>query len=367
MNKKLKITLVLCSVAVLAISLVVASCVFGGKTRAYEIPEDVVKSKYQNILINGITGEGDAPPEITGTASDLAREKEWYEYLIYSPQPVASFRISDDERLVFFDPYEYSSALIMEITGEESAWSSANSITVSYTTGNTISTSDSTSENVSSSVQVQDGRDESGSHTRSSSTSTTLGWSTSASETISAKVGVKATAGVEVAKVETSVEESVSATIGATASGSGTIGNNESSTEGWSIIANRITSTTGSSFSKSKSISASNSTTVSRTFNAGYFNASGSPLQWKIVCFSVYMPLKVVVEYKIDGEWVATDSDYCLLTTMQGTCRAYMQNDTAYVEHWGTGEPVTWNDFWKGFFTKQQLIDAYQNKLYPDD
>ena len=45
----------------------------------------------------------------------------------------------------------------------------------------------------------------------------------------------------------------------------------------------------------------------------------------------------------------------------------WLQNNVAYYEHWGTGEPVTWDEFWSQFFTEEKLIEAYKNKLYPDN
>ena len=98
----------------------------------------------------------------------------------------------------------------------------------------------------------------------------------------------------------------------------------------------------------------------------GYFNSDGVPLQWKIIKYTVMMPMMYQVEFLIDDEWVINDYNYCLLTTIQGTCRAWLENNTAYYEHWGTGEKVTWDEFWSQFFTKEELVQAYQNRLYPD-
>jgi hypothetical protein len=132
------------------------------------------------------------------------------------------------------------------------------------------------------------------------------------------------------------------------------------------LIADRITTSTGVATSATQSWSTTDSFTVSKTYEAGYFNASGAPLQWKIVKYTVRMPMFYRVQYLIDDEWITSASGYILLNTVQGTCRAWLENNTAYYEHWGTGEPVTWNEFWGTFFTKESLIAAYQNKLYPD-
>ena len=79
------------------------------------------------------------------------------------------------------------------------------------------------------------------------------------------------------------------------------------------------------------------------------------------------MPMYYIVQRKVGDEWINVGEDFCLLTTLQGTCRSWIENNVVYYEHWGTGEKVTWNDFWSGFFTKEGLAAAYQNKLYPDN
>ena len=79
------------------------------------------------------------------------------------------------------------------------------------------------------------------------------------------------------------------------------------------------------------------------------------------------MPMKYQVEYLVDNEWVFGGFNYCLLTTIQGTTRSWIQNNVVYYEHWGTGEAVTWDEFWNQFFTEERLIAAYRNRLYPDN
>ena len=56
---------------------------------------------------------------------------------------------------------------------------------------------------------------------------------------------------------------------------------------------------------------------------------------------------------------------YCLLTTIQGTCRAWIQNGQTYYEDWGNGEPVVETEFWSKFMTVDSLMAAYNDKLYP--
>lgn len=78
------------------------------------------------------------------------------------------------------------------------------------------------------------------------------------------------------------------------------------------------------------------------------------------------MPMYFQAEYLVDGEWIYGEGNYCTINTIQGTCRAWLENNVAYYEHWGTGQPVTWDEFWGQFFTEESLIAAYKNKLYPD-
>lgn len=116
----------------------------------------------------------------------------------------------------------------------------------------------------------------------------------------------------------------------------------------------------------SHSQSGSNDSSASKdvTYNALYFNGNGTPYRWRIVKYTVYLPLYCEMQTLVNGEWVVTDSDYCLLATVQGTCREWI-NNVAYVEDWRTGEPVQVENFWKEFFSKEALIDAYVNQMIP--
>ena len=370
MKKAFLRTVALILVAAISVSMIVMSA-----AAVNEQNENKTTAKYQKISMESITGLGSNPEEISGNASSAAAQKQWYEYIMYSPQPVSSIRIDDNRRLIFYDPYDYGTAMIMKVTGDESEWSTANSISISYTTGNTLTDSSGYSTNTSTSVQVQEGRDENYSHTKGTSISTTKSWSDEKSLTREDSVTLKLGTSVTLSALgqETSIDIEASNTYKAgsvdksSSSQSFQNSNSNSTTEGWSAIANRVTTVSGSSFSTNTNWSTNSSKTVNRTFSAGYYNASGAPLPWKIVQYTVYMPMKYELQCKFDGEWYSTDSDYCILTTIQGACRAYMQNTQTYVEHWGTGEPVLWDDFWGRFFTEDKLIKAYQNKLYPNN
>ena len=152
-----------------------------------------------------------------------------------------------------------------------------------------------------------------------------------------------------------------------TFSGDATVEDNTTSTtDGWTELSARVTKTLGSSRSTSNSWSEEESTTVTKTYAATHFASDGvTPLPWAIVHYEVQMPMKCVLQVKSSGEWVSVSEIYCMLTTVKGTCRAWMQNGQVYYEDWGSGEPVVATDFWAQFLTKEQLMNAYTNKLYP--
>lgn len=393
-KKKLIRVLALCLAITLSMGMIVATAVGSSAVANNAFSKEEIEQtlgKYQKIDVSSITGEGGNPSEISGAASAAAAEKEWYEYITYSSQPVSSIRIDDNRRLIFYDPFDYSNAMIMDVDGEENDWSSANSLEISYTTGKTMSSGKESSSYTDTSLEVAEGNDMNYSYSTSISTSATKGWSTSVSSELGTTVGTsldittgvtlgtsfEVDAGVGSVGGETSFSNSVS--VGVSTSISASVGTSEtvedsfsqsdskSETVGWSTVANRVTKATGSSSSTNTNWSTEESKTVTHVYNASYFNDVGSPLQWKIIRYVVYMPMKYELQCKIDGEWITTDYAYCMLTTMQGTCRAYMKNTQAYIEHWGTGEAVLWDDFWDGFFTEDALLEAYKNKLYPDN
>lgn len=406
---KKKLPAVIAAAIILSIAMVAGASAAGvsGTTILSKASGDT--SIHPKTDVNSITGEIAEPPELSSSASALAQEKEWYEYVYYSEEPVGYYYISDNTRLSFYDPYDYASSLIMEVDDSLTDWSSSNSLQVSYTTGNSLTNTKGKSSESSTSTQVASGSDISETKNAESTVTTTVEgkvhtYSTSKTDAatdtshednwhLDATIGSEI--GTEVGPVVSKVTAKITAN---TSDGKGwadvtnTIGERNTHDNGYteddttttskttygdangqnkatvitSTIAARVTSATGSSASTSVSMSTDNSTTITKTYDAAYFNASGAPLQWKIIKYTVMMPMRYQIEYLIDGEWVFGDSSYCLLRTIQGTCRAWLQNNTAYYEHWGTGEAVTWNEFWSTFFTKESLMDAYKNRLYPN-
>lgn len=379
---------------------------------------DEGESVHAKIDISDITGEIAEPPEITSQASALATEKQWYEYIYYSDKPVGFYYVSDQMRVVFYDPYDYSDSLVMEINDTLTDWSSNNSMSVSYTTGNSLSSTAEKSTETTSTVERANGQDISETTTGPSTVETTVegrvntyNWSKSGdtssstheeidddtwtvTEEILGEIGSTTTIGISEGIVAT---EEISTKGGINISNTNNFGlvktdstttttqleedyshgytedntktierSSESYSRVTSTIADRLSNVTGVSASNAITISSDNSTTITKTYDAGYFNSDGVPLQWKIIKYTVMMPMMYQVEFLVDGEWIINDYSYCLLTTIQGTCRAWLENNTAYYEHWGTGEKVTWDEFWSQFFTKEELVQAYQNRLYPD-
>ena len=369
-KKKVFQVLALCLAISLSTGLIVAAAVGSGAASNNTLAKQALEQaygKYQKIDINSITGEGGNPPEISGAASAAAAEKAWYEYITYSSQAVASIRIDDDRRLLFYDPFDYSNAMIMDITGEENDWSSANSLEISYTTGNTVTEGKESTSETQTSIEAAQGQDKEFSYSKGMSLAVTKGWSQNWSSSTTSSAEAKISTGAFGGGISASGGFSKESSHSVGEENSFTSDDSLSETHGWTEVANRVTKSTGSASSTNTSWSTDDSKTVTQVYNAAYFNAAGSPLQWKIVQYTVYMPMKYELQCRIDGEWITTDSAYCVLTTMQGTCRAYMKNTQAYIEHWGTGEAVLWDDFWDGFFTEESLLAAYKNKLYPDN
>ena len=391
------------SIAVSLLMTAAASIVSAGSAPGAAITP--FTTQHEKIGINAITGEIVEPPMLTSAASAVAKEKEWYEYIYYSENPVAHYYLNDNTRISFYDPYDYADALVMEVDDTLTDWSSNNSMQISYTTGNSITNTTGKSTETSTSVlfgytdttetttgpstvttTVKNQTDQyntsktvttDNSHTWSENESASVNiWAEVdfAPEGVGGKAGDGDTFGSGSSHTWKTgdVEQKVVSTDGSGRSGytkstnTTTVEDSGNTTTVTNTIADRTTKATGYITNSTFALSTNNSTTVTKTYDAGYFNNRGAPLQWKIIEYTIKMPMYYQVENLVDGEWIFGDSSYCVLNTVQGTCRAWMENNVAYYEHWGTGEPVTWDGFWGQFFTESSLIDAYKNRLYPD-
>ena len=390
------------------------------------------ETKYANPNINVLTGHGEEPEELSVLAAATYQEKAWYEYVMYSDHAVSSYRVDDDTRILFYDPYTYTNSLVMDVKFDAitTEYDTMSSYSISRTNSKSISTCISSSDTYTMATQTS-GHDISGTTVTNSGYTKTLfnhdttttnsgqvistndyeyklmisgSETASLSETISAKATVGAEESAQAGplptdiKVTVSAKESVEAGSSTQVGGSVTINegwvtdrttnttkysddykttteysgddtvenHTESSTEGWSELSARITKTIGSSSSTSNTWSETESTTVTKTYAATHFASDGiTPLPWAIVHYQVQMPMKCCLQVKYGGEWVTMSTVYCLLTTVQGTCRSWMQNGQVYYEDWGNGEPVVATDFWSQFTTKENLIKAYNDKLFP--
>lgn len=266
--------------------------------------------KYEKPSVGDIAQDGAYPDEIKSNSSANAQEKEWYEYITYSKTSIGEVK-EGNQKIVFYDPYDYNYGMIMEISNTKSD----SYIHDGYATANEISVSYSVSK----------------SHSWSSSLSIDLGF-------------------------EESFETKVEASVGVSSLASTTVGTS---------VGMKFSQNVGVSHVQSGSNDSSEATNLS--FNAVYFNANGSPYNWRIVKYTVLLPLYCEVQKLVDGNWVVTDSTYCLLATVRGTCREWIENGVAYVEDWRTGEPIQVENFWKEFFSKEALINAYKNQMIPQN
>ena len=402
-------------ISVLLVFVLTASA-FSSTSGAANNTTEKAQSQYEKPNISDIINEGGNPEEIDGDASALGVEKQWYEYIRYSEEAAGVYYYGEDYRVLFFDPYDYSGALIMSVDEGITDWSSANSITTEYSVSSTLEvgygSSSSTDTSISTSTEQTQETGVSQSIGASITEELSESWetastlrsdtSTSLENSASTTVGMTTTAGTETnvtasvmpegigASTTTGISASVAAetsatvglttgmtvssgvdisnSVGGTAGSSSSLETNTETTSGFSqSFSESISKTMGVSTSKSQNISTCDSKSVSITYNATYFNENGSPLQWRIVRYSVYMPLKALAQFKYGGEWYTMETSYCIMKTITGTCRSYMENNMVYYEHWGTGQPVVQEDFWAGFFTSgDALKEAYGNKAYPD-
>ncbi len=376
-------------------------------------------SRYDSLDINSLTGMGQEPEDLSVSASAEYLEKAWYEYVIYSDKAVASYRLDDDTRLLFYDPYTYTNAMVMDVQFDATTteFDTMSSYSVSKTTSKTISACVSSTTTDTSATQtsgrdvthtdvVNDGETKTiYNHSIEDETSGTKKEytdheyirkdyetkSTTLTVTGASETNLKFVAGV-ITEVEEKIvigtdrsdttdenvewledrttnttEYSADYKTSTNYTGDDTVEyNTTSTTDGWTELSARVTKTLGSARSTSNSWSEEESVTVTKTYAATHFASDGvTPLPWAIVHYEVQMPMKVCMQIKHSGEWITISTVYSMLSTVKGTCRTWMQNGQVYYEDWGSGEPVVAEDFWAQFMTKEQLMNAYSNKLYP--
>ncbi len=373
--------------------------------------------KYDSPDINELTGMGQEPEDLSVTAGAEYLEKAWYEYVTYSDKAVASYRLDDNTRLLFYDPYTYTDAMVMDVQFDATTtrFDTMSSYTISKTNTKSISACVSSTDTSTSAVQTS-GRDVTHTDVKNSGETKTIYNHNIEDETEGVvtertdyEYVLKKTDGSAVTTTNTFLSETEIGKDGGFVfiehinighdketteshdeewvtdyeehktiyspgyktstkyTGDDKVEyNTTSTTDGWTELSARVTKTLGSSRSTSNSWSEEESVTVTKTYAATHFASDGvTPLRWAIVHYEVQMPMKVCMQVKYSGEWVTISTIYCMLTTVKGTCRAWMENGQVYYEDWASGEPVVATDFWAQFLTKEQLMSAYTNKLYP--
>ena len=406
---------IMCLIALVLMVALVSGLLLTANAEEALQPQEEMTSDYDKVAIDKITTEGADPIEITGDASAAAAQKEWYEYITYSSTPIGQVSFSAEDVLVFYDPYDYSSSLIMDLE-TPATFDTMNSYTEEYSTSTTLSMQKMTTATANTAVTRQNGVDTTYGYSGGYATNSETSWKDTVdtsfsntakvagsvydkagveagvSDTVSAGIGEEIIVGGEIygltsktkleANESVTVSEKVTAEVGSSLTTEDTLttstdtyaeraGNSsksvyEDTSNTWTIVADRLTVSTGYSTSVSSTVSTTETTTVSKTFYAAYFSASGAPLPWGVATYKVKMPLYYQELYFINGEWVVIESGYCLLTTVQGACRCWIENNNTYYEHWGTGDKVLKTDFWTGFFDATSLKNAYETRLYPN-
>lgn len=255
--------------------------------------------KYEKPSVGEIAQDGAYPDEVKSNSSANAQEKEWYEYITYSKTPIGEVQ-DGNTRYVFYDPYDYNYGMIMKISNPNDDFGDYYNGEEGYSTANEISVSYSTSK----------------------STSWSKGWS-----------------------LDLGFEEEGGASL--------------------PLLAKaklKFTQNFGWSGGDSGSNDSSSSKTIS--YNALYFNSYGTPYRWRIVKYTVYLPLYCEAQRLVNGEWVVIETNYYLITTIEGTCREWIE-EVAYIEDWRNGDKVAVEDFWGEFLDEDDLKKAYNEKLLP--
>ena len=299
MSKTKKLRIVLVSVLVLA---VLSGTVLAAATAGGWVPAawggDNAETKYEKPSLNEVADEGVEPEPLTPDESAINTDKQWYEYITYTVEPMAEEKIDGNTKLVFYDPYDYNYGTIMEIDDTNVASRAGMKIPCPFSSANELDVT----------------------------------WSTSTveGEEWSSEFGFDIEQAFEYGVLKSTFTTTLAVHLGHTQAGS-------KETE--------------------------NGVEMSQIFSAVHCNSNGVPYQWKVVHYTVYLPLKVEV-YKKDaqGEYILNSTQYMQLPTVQGTCREYIINGVTYIEDWRTGDGVPLDDFWEDFMTPKKLIEAYDSK-----
>lgn len=133
------------------------------------------KTKYESMDINSLTGHGEEPEDLSVSADATYQEKAWYEYVQYSDKAVSSYKLADDKRLLFYDPYTYTNSMIMDVefNAKTTEFDTMSSYTISHTNTKSIDACISSTDTYTSAVQTS-GRDETHSFVENNGNTTTI-------------------------------------------------------------------------------------------------------------------------------------------------------------------------------------------------
>jgi len=302
-SKNLRAVLVtVLAVVIIASSVLAVAAAGGWLPSAWGAKSTTVK--YEKPAMNEVAGEGVEPEAMEPDPGAISTEKHWWEYITYCAESMSEQKVDNTTLLKYYDPYDYNYGTIMELNDTNVAtYSGDNKVTIPCAF--------------------------------SSANEVSVTWSTSKVEGTewSSDFGFDFEQGFEYGSAVVKATTGFTIHVGHTQAGS-------KETE--------------------KGVE------MSQTFSAVHCNASGVPYQWKVVQYTVYLPLKVEI-YKTDakGEWILNDTRYIQVPTVQGTCREYIINGVTYIEDWRTGDGVPLDDFWDDFMTPEKLKNAYDTRLLP--
>jgi len=303
MKRSRKLRTALLAVLVLALvggsTLAVAAA--GGWLPASWTGSENSDMKYEKPSLNEVANEGVAPAPMEPDASALSTDKPWYEYITYSAEAVGEYEV-DNIKYKYYDPYDYSYGLIMDIkdTNVATTGTGRDTIPCPFSSANEVSVT----------------------------------WSASTAN-----------------HFDHSIEVSADPEYGFETDG---------------MIKHHFTITAHVGYSHEWGVEYEEGVELSQTFSAVHYNSKGAPYQWKVVNYVVSLPICVEVYKKSpEGEYILDRTTYMLVPTVQGACREYIINGVVYIEDWRTGEGVPLDDFWDEFMTPDKIKEHYTKNMLP--
>ena len=190
-----------------------------------------------------------------------------------------------------------------------------------------------------------------------------------ASEEIGTVVGRKDSQQMQTGKTKASVSEHSSSTSEEDSDSDGTAISDSSTFE--SALTNGTNSSTGQQHAKDMSVGVgygvdyqygnqvTNEVDIERTFNART-DKEVKNVGWKLCEYVVKIPYYIeAVKTDSSGNEKVLYGQYVNYNLLNGVSRIFANG---YIEHWYTGELVTYADFFNGFITATELVDMAQEQ-----